>query len=653
MKLFTPLFLLLLSLVSSFGQTRTVNTLPGSSRLVPGLADFFPVNVDLVQGSLAGKGLTNITLLNPLNWTMRLGTVGSSTPLMSLGAQNGIFSISNNNLGVTAAYYDYTANNWNFQPQANFYNDVNIGFGNLFVGGNINASLGTLDIGTMRFGGLSSATALFSKTNGVGYGTDDNGDGYAFQFIDTVSGRLRAAIRMVDDISAEHGRFTAAGQNKSAVYTNWNCGRFEAINLRSPGADKRLAMINMRGKDFSADCSGRMDFFTRNGPRSQFYVGLRLDEFGRVAIGSANGYPTPTVEVEPTAWLMLAPGTNTPFGAPLKFNLSGLTTIGTAITPQLLTTPENGAMECDGTHLYMTLGGVRYQLDQQAGSAGPLDKFNVDQFATNSTAGMWYIQPTAKMTNIVARQGNNGWAAVHIVSTNIGASLTTNEFGLTIQGDQAELGLLSAAGNVMGCLRGDVTGVFNYHSTNAHAFYTQTNQATGNAALLLRGGRAFMGPFGSIFTPKEQLEISGSLKVTNGYVRIWTVTSPPTASNSQAQVYSRTPSANAELFAMNSAGQETQLTGNQQTNLLSAVSVQDFASTAAGSESDSAGITVTGALDGDPVVLGVPAAGWAAGAQWTGYVSATDTVKIRYRNNSAGAIDPPSLTIKIEVHKLK
>ena len=38
----------------------------------------------------------------------------------------------------------------------------------------------------------------------------------------------------------------------------------------------------------------------------------------------------------------------------------------------LLTTPENGAIENSGTHLYVTLGGTRYQLDQQSGFVNPM-----------------------------------------------------------------------------------------------------------------------------------------------------------------------------------------------------------------------------------------------------------------------------------------
>lgn len=57
----------------------------------------------------------------------------------------------------------------------------------------------------------------------------------------------------------------------------------------------------------------------------------------------------------PTALLHLAAGTATAGTAPIKLNT------GTA-----LTTPEDGAIEYHGSHIYFTIGSTRYQLDQQS-----------------------------------------------------------------------------------------------------------------------------------------------------------------------------------------------------------------------------------------------------------------------------------------------
>lgn len=61
----------------------------------------------------------------------------------------------------------------------------------------------------------------------------------------------------------------------------------------------------------------------------------------------------------PAAKLHIAAGSATAGTAQIKLDAS-----------TLLSTPENGAVEATSSHLYFTAGGVRYQLDQQAGGSG-------------------------------------------------------------------------------------------------------------------------------------------------------------------------------------------------------------------------------------------------------------------------------------------
>lgn len=79
-----------------------------------------------------------------------------------------------------------------------------------------------------------------------------------------------------------------------------------------------------------------------------------------------------------TALAHFAAGTATANTAPLKF------TSGTN-----LTTPEDGAMEYNGTHLYYTIGSTRYQLDQQAGGgSGTVNsgtQYRIAYYATTGT----------------------------------------------------------------------------------------------------------------------------------------------------------------------------------------------------------------------------------------------------------------------------
>jgi hypothetical protein len=76
----------------------------------------------------------------------------------------------------------------------------------------------------------------------------------------------------------------------------------------------------------------------------------------------------------------------------------------------------------------------------------------------------------------------------------------------------------------------------------------------------------------------------------------------------------------------------------------------DFGSTSAQSSADLT-ITVTGAADGDMVSLGVSNAATLTNSTYTAWVSATNTVTVRYNNYSGGSQDPASATFKVQVFK--
>lgn len=84
--------------------------------------------------------------------------------------------------------------------------------------------------------------------------------------------------------------------------------------------------------------------------------------------------------------------------------------------------------------------------------------------------------------------------------------------------------------------------------------------------------------------------------------------------------------------------------------VLSATAALDFASTSAQNSRDLT-ITVTGAALADVVSLGVPNAAVNANACYTAFVSAADTVTVRFNNYSAGAVDPASATFRATVIK--
>jgi hypothetical protein len=76
----------------------------------------------------------------------------------------------------------------------------------------------------------------------------------------------------------------------------------------------------------------------------------------------------------------------------------------------------------------------------------------------------------------------------------------------------------------------------------------------------------------------------------------------------------------------------------------------DFLSTNAQSSRDMT-IAVTGAADGDVVSLGVPNAAVNANTSYSAWVSAANTVTVRFNNYSSGTVDPASALFKVFVTK--
>lgn len=75
-----------------------------------------------------------------------------------------------------------------------------------------------------------------------------------------------------------------------------------------------------------------------------------------------------------------------------------------------------------------------------------------------------------------------------------------------------------------------------------------------------------------------------------------------------------------------------------------------FPSTATGRSSDGlTTIPVLGALDGEPVSLGVPNAAMLPGYTYTAWVSANDQVSVRFTNTSAIAVIPPATNFTVKI----
>lgn len=155
---------------------------------------------------------------------------------------------------------------------------------------------------------------------------------------------------------------------------------------------------------------------------------LHATETGQINIGNvffarggggSNPPPFPEVSnasvyvTNPTARWHLPAGAATAGKAPLKIDA------GTN-----LTTPENGAMENDGTHLYFTLGGSRYQLDQQAG--GGVNAGTAGQLTYYATSGSTVSGSTTGTGVLTALGVNTGSPGALVVN---GGALGTPSSG--------------------------------------------------------------------------------------------------------------------------------------------------------------------------------------------------------------------------------
>ncbi|CAN5255462.1 hypothetical protein BH11BAC5_BH11BAC5_20280 [soil metagenome] len=170
-----------------------------------------------------------------------------------------------------------------------------------------------------------------------------------------------------------------AGAAGEVFKTNTGYGTYKTITtgdmaLYNTGAGN-ITMLN----DYA---SGKLLFAAGGSTSAQ----MTLSATGNLGIGQA-----------PTATLHLKAGTASANTAPLKLT-SGIN----------LTTPEDGAVEYNGSHFYGTIGTTRYQLDQQvAGSAWSLT-------GNTPTAGSHFLGST---NNVSLRLRTNNTERMIIDST--------------------------------------------------------------------------------------------------------------------------------------------------------------------------------------------------------------------------------------------
>jgi hypothetical protein len=144
-------------------------------------------------------------------------------------------------------------------------------------------------------------------------------------------------------------------------------------------------------------------------------------------------------------------------------------------------------------------------------------------------------------------------------------------------------------------------------------------------------------------SPNAKLELSDTAR---GFLQPRMTTTQRTNISSPAvglQVFTTTDSSNY-VYRGSGAGWQ------QVANEIFATATLDFPSTLTQTSSDLT-ITLTGAVDGDAVVLGVPNAAVNGNSNYFAWVSAANTVTVRFNNYGLLAINPASATFKVTIIK--
>lgn len=383
---------------------------------------------------------------------------------------------------------------------------------------------------------------------------------------------------------------------------------------------------------------------------------------------------------------------------------AGTTAANTApiklISGTAMTTPEDGALEYHTSHLYFTIGSTRFQLDQQisglttnripyATSTVTLgDSANFTWDNTNSCITLDGARIFARASNNIFFGDNTGnFTLTGNQNTVIGATAGN---ALTSGTDNTLIG--NAAGN-------DITTGINNVIVGAAAALLGTNVsscvAVGAGALALVTGNSNIAigtnSGDNITSGTNNIVIgtnidaqsatnNGQLSIQNIIFGTGNTATGTSISSGNIGIAVVAPSARLHLAAGTATASTAPLKLTSGTNLttpeagaiefdgtnyfvtssttrytvaktLTNTATLNFGSTLGQAFTDLT-ITVTGAVSGDVVSIGVPAGSVPAGTcSFFGFVSAADTVTIRFVNSDVGLLDPASGTFRATVFK--
>lgn len=412
-------------------NTGTVTTnlstgVTGGQTVVGGTASGDSLRLSSTSNSTKGKILFGTSVYNEVNNRLGLGTnnpqrqldlTGSIALPTTTGTDGAIY------LANARFLHAYTSNGV----------DPSVAGSNTFLGkssGNFTMS-GTSFSGALYNTGIGSSalTALSSGVNNTSVGASSSRAISAGQNNVAVgSSALYAATTASENVAiGTFSMLNGTGSNNVAAGSN---SLSNVIGSNNTGIGYNSA-INLSSGQFNIILGANVNVPVNTGS-AQLNIGNVL--YGTGLYSSASNSSTPTTSgkigiglTTPTAVLHLKAGTTSANTAPLKFSIGSN-----------LTTPEDGAMEYNGAHLYLTIGSTRYQLDQQVNGdltgSGIKMRLNVVSDA-NMTVGandytIMYTTATTSRTITLPSAGSNTYRILVLVN-NTTNTPGTNDINLS------------------------------------------------------------------------------------------------------------------------------------------------------------------------------------------------------------------------------
>nr|MBP9741604.1 hypothetical protein [Chitinophagaceae bacterium] len=369
----------------------------------------------------------------------------------------------------------------------------------------------------------------------------------------------------------------------------------------------------------------------------------RLSVVGNASIGSNTAAPTNGLLVAGNTGL----GDVTTVSAKLHIAGSSAGAAGTASlkvnSGTILTTPEAGVIENDGTDFYLTNNALtRAKIPRISGTTNYIPKFT----ATNDLGNSSIFENSGNVG--IGTTAPTGLLQVHGSANEVIVDLT----------GRVGIGFANASAmNASAAYKLQVNGAFTFgDGTNILGRSTYT-AVGGNPAFASESGKGFTFYVDNANVRAIDISSAGNVGIgtTTPTARVHVLASSTSASGGQIKL---TGGGSRQSTPEN--GTINNVSGNLEfvdggvvyilAKTLQKTSTLDFGSIASLSTSTLT-VTLTGAADGDLVYIGVPSAAYTAGLIFTARVSATDTVSIDCYNSTGSNIDPASASFKISIVK--